>query len=198
MIDGMYFLWHFPREKEKTCGAYKEKLYYIYIINRNICLKLLLGTYRCARRQQRLKSKYGATDSKDQDVLHFNYIHTEFMCTGVRDSLSKIRETLVLGTVTYCLYLRLRKAYLWTMSFASNFKWISLLLSVLSCWQREKRHFSKTSCWLRFWRMCLGLAFILILRDKQWSVNYNLTFCRSKQFFVLTFSCEICLDFYVV
>lgn len=132
--------------------------------------------------------------SKDQDGLHFNYIHTEFMCTGVRDSLSKIRDTYVLWTVTHSLYLRLRKTYLWTMSFASNFKWISFLLSVLSCWQRETRHFSKTSFWLRFWGMCLGLTFLLILCDKQGPVNYNLTFCRSKKFFVFTFSCKIYLD----
>lgn len=100
--------------------------------------------------------------------------------------------------ITHCLYLRLRKTYLWTLSFTSNFKWISFLLSVLSCWQREKRRFSKTSCWLRFWRMCLSLAFILTLCDKQGPVNYNRTFCRNKQFFALTVSCEIYLDCNVV
>lgn len=37
-----------------------------------------------------------------------------------------------------------------------------------------------------------------VICDKQGPVNYNLTFCRSKQFFVLTFSCEIYLDCNVV
>jgi len=43
-----------------------------------------------------------------------------------------------------------------------------------------------------------GVSFILILYDKQELVNYNLTFCRSKLFFVLTFSCETYLDCNVV